>query len=118
MAIFCIAIFAILDLTSVSLSAARRLQMMQVDASSLASALSLTNRLEEGDLPPEIVAQFEEIHPGYTCRGNIFEASSNGLFQVDFEIAGVRDKKVIGSTMSIFLFRPDSGRAFRSKVGR
>lgn len=118
MAIFFIAIFSILDLTSQNVAAARRLQTMQLDPSGLASAISLTNRLEEGDIPQDIIAQFQEQHPGYTCTGNITEVSSNGLFQIDFEIGGVKDKKVVGSGLSILLFRPDSASSLRNKIRR
>jgi Tfp pilus assembly protein PilV len=118
MAIFFVAIFAILNLTSQSLASARRLQLAHVDATSLAASLSLTNRLEEGPLPSDIVAQFEEQHPGFTCNGNIFEASSNGLFQVDLEIRGLKEKKVVGSTMSILLYRSGASSAFRSRLSR
>lgn len=118
MALFFVAVFAILDLTSQNIAAARLLQSSHVDASSLAAAMSLTNRLEDGPLPSEIMAQFGEQYPGYTCNGNITEIGSNGLFQVDFEIYGLKGKKVVASTMSIWLFRPDSGSAFRNKVRR
>lgn len=118
MAIFFIAIFAILDLTSQNVAAARHLQTMQLDATGLASAMALTNRLEEGEIPQDIIAQFQEQYPGFTCTGSITEVSSNGLFQVDFEVAGVKDKKVVGSGMSILLFRPESAGSFRNRIGR
>ena len=118
MALFFVAIFAILDLTSQSISAARYLQSTHVDLTSLASALSLTNRLEEGGLPPQITGQFEDQYPGYTCNGNIFEVSSNGLFQVDLEIYGVKGKKVVASSTSILLYRPDSAYSSRNRGRR
>jgi Tfp pilus assembly protein PilV len=118
MAIFFVAIVSILDLVSQGLSSARRLQFSHVDASTVAAALSLTNRLEEGGLPSDIVAQFEELNPGFSCAGNIFEVSSNGLFQVDLEVRGVRDKKVVGSTMSIMLYRAGSARSVGGRLGR
>jgi Tfp pilus assembly protein PilV len=108
MALFFMAVFAILDLTSQSLAAARGLQRTNLDVGSLATGLLLTNRVEEGSLPPQITSEFEELNPGYTCTGNISEVSSNGLFQVDFEIYGIKGKKVAATTMSILLFRPES----------
>lgn len=118
MALFFMAIFAILDLTTRSLAAARGLQRANLDVTSMATGLMLTNRIEEGSLPAEVIAQFEEQNPGYTCNGNISEVSSNGLFQIDFEIYGVKGKKVVASTMSILLFRPESAQSFRSKMRR
>lgn len=118
MGLFFIAIFAILDSTSQSVSAARLLQTSHVDATSLAAAMSLTNRLEEGSLPSDIVAEFEKQYPGYACNGSIMEIGSNGLFQVDFEIYGLKGRKVVSSTMSIWLYRPNSGGSLRSRLGR
>ena len=118
MAVFFVAIFAILDLTTQNLSAARQLQSMQLDASGVATAISMTNILEEGILPQEIISQFEEQYPGYTCSGEIFEVSSNGLFQIDLQVGGLKNKKVVMTGMSILLYRPDSAGAFRGKIRR
>src|SRR5882757_1011941 len=87
--IFFMAVFAILALTSRSLAQARSLQPLQVDASSVAAELSLTNRLEEGPIPPEIIEHFEKMYPHYTCGGTITEVGTNGLFQVDLEVGGL-----------------------------
>ncbi|MBI4327717.1 MAG: hypothetical protein HY674_20995 [Chloroflexi bacterium] len=116
--IFFMAIFAILDLTSRNLRAARSLQPLSVDASSLAGELSLTNRLEEGPLPSDLITQFEDLYPGYTCHGEIREVFTNGLFQVDFEVVGVKERTVVASTMSILLYRPASGGLMRPGGGR
>jgi type II secretion system protein I len=118
MAIFCVAIFAILDLTTQNLRAARRLQNIQLDATSLAAAISLTNRLEDAEsLPADVVAQFEEQNPGFTCTGRIYEVSTNGLFQIDLEVGGLSGKVVVGSTMSFLLYRPGSPSSFSGRVG-
>ncbi|MDX1950932.1 MAG: hypothetical protein SFY81_02040 [Verrucomicrobiota bacterium] len=107
MGIFFTAIFAILDLTSQSIRAARNLQPTVIDATTLAAELSITNRLTEGPIPIEIVRNFELMHPGFTCSGNITERATNGLFQVDFLITGVNaNQKAIESQASILLFRP------------
>jgi Tfp pilus assembly protein PilV len=110
MAVFFMAIFAILDLTIQNLASARRLQTSHVDASSVAAALSLTNYVEEGPLPREIVAQFEEQYPGYRCSGDIYEVSTNGLFQVDLVLSRAKGKKATESSMSLLLYRPASAR--------
>lgn len=117
-AVFFVAIFAILDLTTQNLATARQLQTAHLDATSVASAIAMTNILEEGPLPSDIIAQFEEQYPGYTCGGEIFEVSSNGLFQVDLKIGGLKNRKVVMTDLSILLFRPDSSRSFRNKIGR
>lgn len=107
--IFFMAIFAILDLTSRSLKAARSLQPIAVDASSAAAELSLTNRLEEGPIPPEINQHFSETYPDYSLDGRITEVGTNGLFQVDFVVFGGVNGKQADSKMSVLLFRQPAG---------
>jgi Tfp pilus assembly protein PilV len=106
MAVFFMAIFAILDLTTQNIASARRLQSSHVDASSVAASLSLTNFVEEGPLPPDIVAQFHEQYPGYHCAGEIYEVSTNGLFQVDLVVSRGKGNKATDSSMSLLLYRP------------
>jgi prepilin-type N-terminal cleavage/methylation domain-containing protein len=115
MTIFCIAVFAILELTSRCLRSARSLQTSFVSANSLAAELSLTNRLYEGPLPADIVSHFEEEHPGYTCDGEITLVATNGLFQVDLAVIKTAGKAVIESQVSVLLYRPDS--PFRGRGG-
>jgi Tfp pilus assembly protein PilV len=117
MAIFFIAIFAILELTSQNLAAARRLQKIEVDITMLASQLSLTNRLEEGFESGD----FGDIRPDVIWSRTITEVSSNGLFQVDFtmhEPTGNAKSPLIERNMSILLFRPDSAAVFSSRRPR
>lgn len=102
--LFCIAIFAILDLTSRSLRAARGLQHTLVDASSLAAELSLTNKLEEGSA----AGDFGDRYSHCTWDRTITLISTNGLFQVDFNISQAVESRVVSSHMSILLYRPDS----------
>lgn len=118
MAIFFVAILAILELTVQSVGSARYLQTAHLDISSLASMMSLTNRVEEGEVPREIIDLFQNANPEYGARGNIFEVSSNGLFQVDFEIYGVKGKKVAASTFSMLLYRPQGAGRFRNPIRR
>jgi prepilin-type N-terminal cleavage/methylation domain-containing protein len=108
MTIFCIAVFAILDLTSRCLRSARALQTSFLNANSLAAELSLTNRLYEGPLPPELIGRFEEQHPGYTCDGEITLVGTNGLFQVDLAVVKTAGKAQVESQISVLLYRPDS----------
>src|SRR5690242_15717588 len=87
-AIFFMCIFSILALVSRGIQQARNLQAIQPDAKIAIAMLSLTNRLEEGVLPPEIVEAFEKENPGYTIAGQIYEIATNGLFRVDFTVGG------------------------------
>lgn len=66
-AIFFMATFAILNLVGSSVRAARSLEPFSLDASSVVAELSLTNRLEEGEIPRDIIKHFEDI-PGLYLR--------------------------------------------------
>ncbi|MGV3772303.1 MAG: type II secretion system protein [Verrucomicrobiales bacterium] len=107
--LFFMCVFAILGVVSRSLNQARNLTPFQVDANSALAELALTNRLEEGTLPIEIIQHFEEIHPGYTVEGTITEVATNGLFQVDLMVGGLTgSRKIVQSTTSAILWRPYS----------
>lgn len=109
MALFFMAVFAILGLTSQNIAAAARLQRHDVDIASLAAELSLTNILQEGSESGD----FGDLYPGATWTREITEVSSNGLFRVDFVVVNppmnLRSRQP-GSveTMSILLYRPGS----------
>ena len=107
--LFFMCVFAILGVVTRSLNQARNLTPFQVDANSALAELALTNRLEEGTLPIEIIQHFEELHPGYTVEGTITEVATNGLFQVDLMVGGLTgSKKIVQSTSSALLWRPYS----------
>jgi hypothetical protein len=110
-AIFFGCVFAILALVSRSLANARGLEPVSMDARSAIAMLSLTNRLEEGPIPAEVVAAFEAENPGYTVGGDIFEERTNGLFRVNFIVGGASkgsSKGAVTMEASILLFRPQS----------
>ena len=106
--IFFMCIFSILSLVSQGLANARALHRLDVDPSSALAELSLTNRLTEGPLPLEIVANFETMYPGYTISGEIYEVATNGLFQVDFLVGGSAEGRPVVTEHSVLLFRPQS----------
>jgi type II secretory pathway pseudopilin PulG len=101
--IFFMAVFVILALVSSSLENARRLQRPIVDAGMIASELSLTNQLVEG----EQSGDFSEAYPGYSWTANITEVQTNKLFEVDYQVQRDDDKVVI-QKMSVLFFRPQS----------
>ena len=112
MAVFFIAVFAILDLTSRCLRSARALHVPRVDASSLAAELSLTNRLAEGTE----TGDFGDLYRGYTWRRQIQLEGTNGLYRVDFTIFSPAGKSHTESTMPILLYRPDSAVGARGRM--
>ncbi len=103
-AVLAIALFAILNLCSISIRSARALGRVHVDASSLAAQLSMTNRLEEGVESGD----FGQMHPGYSWTRNIAEYNTNGLYQVEFEVRGVSNGHEDRSRLQLLFFRPDS----------
>jgi len=101
-AILAVALAGILMITSNGIRTARILNRVQVDASSLAAELSLTNRLEEGVESGD----FGDLHPGYGWDREIVLVGTNGLFRVDFTVhGGGRDGQ---SRLTLLLYRPDS----------
>jgi Tfp pilus assembly protein PilV len=118
LAIFFIAVFAILDLTSQCLRSARSLRNTTVNATSLAAELCMTNRLEEGFESGD----FGELYPGYTWAREIYLAPlspTNGLFQVDFVVFNNSGRKSqVESKLSILLYRPESGNVRRAGGAR
>lgn len=101
-AVFFMAIFAILELTSRNLKMARALQKPAIDPGAVASLISLTNTLEEvsdsGDLGPE--------HPEVQYTWTATEIQTNGLFQVDIIVTQPVNGKLVETPLSVWMFRP------------
>lgn len=102
--VFFMCIFAILELTASSLRSARSLSKPQPDLGLLLTDLMLTNRLDEGSQSGD----FGESYPDARWQREIYLASSNGLYRVDFTISENTGKAVLMSKSSILLWRPDS----------
>lgn len=98
-------LFAVLELLSSSLRNARVLQRTKVDAGMLAADLSLTNKLTEGTASGD----FGKLYPGYRWTREIREVSTNGLFEVHWEVyRGNGPGKE--SELSVLMFKPESTR--------
>jgi hypothetical protein len=104
MAIFFTAIFAILSLVVQNLKIARGLRMGDAEFTSVAAELSLTNRLEEG----EIAGDFGDLKPGASWVAATSLYASNGLFQVDIVVDWPENGLVTQKKASILLYRPGS----------
>lgn len=105
LAIFFMAVFAILGLISSVLRNARLLQNKKaVDAGMVAAQqLCLTNKLVE-----EVQSgDFGDMYPDYTWTMDTYEAATNGLFQVDI-IVQRGSSGAVQSKMSVLRFAPDS----------
>lgn len=106
--IFCMATFTILCLVSSSLENTRRLQRPIVDAGMVASALSLTNKLVEGNDSGDLGDLLGDAYQGYKWTSAVQEVESNKLFQVDLILQSPAHGNPVVSTMSILLYRPQS----------
>jgi type II secretion system protein I len=104
---FCSASVAILAVVSRSIDNARRLQRPMVDASLLASELSITNKLVEGQLSGSLDDLLGDAYKGYNWSEDIEEEQTNKLFHVDIVISRSDDKSVISAERFLF-YRPDS----------
>src|SRR5688572_14818030 len=82
-AIFFVAIFAILDLVMVNVRAAHRLNRNGLTAGMVAAEFSMTNRVEEG-----VISGESEVYRGFTYDLEIipFGTGTNGLYQVDITV--------------------------------
>jgi Tfp pilus assembly protein PilV len=101
--IFFMAMFAILSLVSTTLRNARALQETEVDAGSLAAQLTLTNKMYEGTYSGD----FGDAYPGYSWdRYDTY--ITNGLWQSDFVVHHRLGRRDVDTTMSIYVFSPDS----------
>jgi len=106
LAIFFMAVFAILGAVSQGLSAARSLQVVVPDVGMVVADLMLTNRLEEDFQEGD----FGDLYPGFTWSREIVEAATNGLYQVNITIRGPGAVRGYQSDTSLYLWRPDSQR--------
>jgi hypothetical protein len=107
MAIFFMAIFAILGLTSRNLNMARSLHQNFADPGLLAAELSLTNRLEEGIDSGD----FGDLYPSARWTRETTLVSTNGLYLVDFVVQQQIGKAPVESRLSILLYKPETGGA-------
>lgn len=105
LAIFFMAVFAILGLMSTVLKNARGLQNKKsVDAGLVAAELSITNKLTEGLESGD----FGDLYPDHHWTRDSYEVATNGLFQVDIIVQRGSGSGPVESKMSILLFRPES----------
>jgi hypothetical protein len=107
-AIFFAGLFAILGLVSGSLEGARHLERPLLDASVVASQISLTNKLVEGSSSGDLGELLGSAYSGCEWSADVLEVQSNKLFGVDIVLRGQERNKPVESKMTILLFRPQS----------
>lgn len=112
MAIFFAAIFAILGLVTQNLRIARGLRLGEIDFTSVAAELALTNRLEDGGF---ISGDFGDVHPNASWGAETMLYASNGLYQVDITVDWPENGLAKQRKVSILLYRPGSAGRGRAR---
>lgn len=107
-AVLAVTLMGILAICANGLRIARALQHTHVDASSIASWTTMTNRLEEGVDSGNFNDLVGDLAPGASWQRQVTAVRKRGLFRVDFIVEYSVEKKPLRSEMSIFLYRPDS----------
>ena len=107
--VFCIGVFAILDVVASVLHGARLLDKPMVDAGVVASEIAQTNSLVEVQGVTGDLSEFlGDSYKGYAYTYGITEVQSNKLFQLDVQLQSDAPGKPVISKMSVLLYRPQS----------
>ncbi|HXI52806.1 MAG TPA: hypothetical protein VNH84_14925 [Candidatus Saccharimonadales bacterium] len=80
--IFFMVAFAIMELVTRSLKAAKALEMREPDPGIILASISLSNSLEEGSMSGTYEDVAEGMYPGYRWEAFLDEVGSNGLYEV------------------------------------
>lgn len=112
MAIFSVAIFAILELSTRSLKIAESLQRSFADPAMIAAEYSTQVELEEGSDSGD----FGDIYPNANWESIVtevtdeFSGNPNGLYQIDIRVFERVGRSRVATDLTIVLFRPSQGR--------
>ncbi len=117
-AIFFMVAFAILELVTRSLIAVRAIQKRDPDPGIILASLSLSNKLEEGNMSGNFEDIAPNMYPGHRWEAQIVEIGTNGLFQIDVFTYSERQKSKNPVLISGQFFRPMSPPGSVSKGGR
>jgi hypothetical protein len=109
MAIFFMAVFAILELVATNLRNARLLETPRVDCGLVIADLYQTNQLEEGTTDGD----FDKLYPGYHWEQNVVAADdiiplgdTNGLFHVVYTMR--HPDGTVETNLVALMWKPDS----------
>ena len=105
--LFFMVAFAVLEIVTVGLVAAKKLQRREPHFEFLISPHVLTNQLTEGVYSGSFEDVMPDLYPGFSWEYEILEVSSNGFFRVDYTIhddtAGARPRM-----LTTFFHKPAS----------
>lgn len=107
--VFCIGVFAVLDVVASVLHGARLLDKPMVDAGVIASVVSQTNSIVDGISGDGDLSEYlGDSYKGYKYAYTINEIESNRLYQADIAVTSDAPGKPAVSKISVLLFRPQS----------
>jgi len=105
--LFFMVAFAVLEIVTIGLVAAKKLQRREPHFEFLISPHVLTNQLTEGVYSGSFEEIMPDLYPGFSWEYEILEVGSNGFFRVDYAIfdntAGARPR-----TLTTFFHKPAS----------
>ena len=78
--------FAVLEIVTIGLVAAKKLQRREPSFEFLISPHVLTNILNEGNYSGSFDQFMPDLYPGFSWECEILEIQSNGFFRVDYAI--------------------------------
>ena len=118
--LFFMVAFAVLEIVTIGLVAAKKLQRREPHFESLISPHVLTNILNEGTYSgsfDELNPALGDLYPGFSYEYEIVEVGSNGFFRVDYAIfddtAGAKPR-----TLTTFFHKPASPPGSATKASR
>jgi len=105
--LFFMVAFAVLEIVTIGLVAAKKLQRREPHFEFLVSPHVLTNILNEGNYSGSFDEFVPDLYPGFSWEFEILEVNSNGFFRVDYAIyddtAGAKPR-----TLTTFFHKPAS----------
>ncbi len=110
-AIFFMCAFAVLELVTRGLSAARSIQQREPDPGLVLAPLSLSNKLEIGTYSGDFEDLYPGIYPGYQWTYDVSQpfGETNYLFQVTVSVTGTTGKrKTSEASVTTLIFSPNS----------
>lgn len=81
--VFFLVAFSVLQMTTVSIVAAKSLQRNTVDVGLLAAEVTATNKIYEEGLHS---VDYQDLYPDYVWEYNVQQVESNGLYEVEFVV--------------------------------
>ena len=127
MAIFFMAIFAILGLVAQNLRIARSLSLGEIDLSTVAVELSLQTLTNRDMAEGTISGDFGDTYPGASWVANLYLVATNagalggrstpgGLYQADITITWPQNNLIKERHASLLLYRPQLGSRMQTVV--